>query len=534
MEKLGGLAISPTTGNYHSSCLLVPPDGGDMIRATGEGQVLGTVTEDQTCWVWASIPYGSIPPGGAGRFRRAQPPPQHPASVLDCTRFSEAPVSIPLSFTNIHSLPESDDALSLNIYVPIATPATARLPVLVWIHGGAFASGAGAAYGGEYLAAEGGIVVVTINYRLGVFGFLNLKSVFDFAADEFDSNVGVADQLAALKWIKSNIHNFHGDPESITIAGSAAGGACVTMHLTNEESKSCFHRAIMHSGCLSMCDELESSREKAARYVSLLRKKCGKNSMNELKELLISTDSETLQDLLTEPIEQSRENFPIGPWFGCPGAPPNRQAALAALPRDKGILVGYNRDEANLWLVLANAGGLPLTKAAVDQVMQRVTDEDKRREIAALYPRDMTGITNFATDVVFANTTRLLSDCLARVSVAGVWRYRVDEPLTALPQLGSVHGQELPRLWRMPGALRMLGTEVTDPAAEDISRRLRAAWCRFIKEGSPGWESYKGANEVMVFESALSQSAPSGGRVIVDHESIKKVNAWRGLELVVW
>eukprot|EP01055_Gregarina_sp_Pseudo9_P005298 Gregarina_sp_Pseudo_9__5297@NODE_614_length_2486_cov_132_144258_g580_i0_p1_GENE_NODE_614_length_2486_cov_132_144258_g580_i0NODE_614_length_2486_cov_132_144258_g580_i0_p1_ORF_typecomplete_len613_score98_68COesterase/PF00135_28/3_3e82Abhydrolase_3/PF07859_13/1_5e14Chlorophyllase2/PF12740_7/0_00066Say1_Mug180/PF10340_9/0_03_NODE_614_length_2486_cov_132_144258_g580_i01381976 len=528
-----------------------------LTRSTTEGLVLGTFTADGSCCLWAGVPFGQVSPG-PGRFKLAKPPPDHCAALLDCTTHRDAPVAVPLSFTHFHSLHESDDCLSLNIYVPVLQGPAASLytasngtgshglPVLVWIHGGAFASGTGAAYGGEYLATEGQMVVVTLNYRLGVFGFINLKSVFDFS-DEFDYNVGLSDQVAALKWIRNNIHNFHGDPTCITIAGSAAGSASVAMHLTNEESLPNFHRAIMHSGSLSLCDDFEVSREKGLRFLSLLRKKTGKNSLPELKEYLFCTDSEVLQDLLTEPIEQSREHFPIGPFFGAPGLPPSRLAALACLPKDKSVLIGHNRDEANLWLVLANAGGLPLTKAAVDHVMQRVPDEGKRKEIAALYPRDMSGITTFATDVIFANTTRLLADCLAQrlidnSSSTGVWRYRVDEPISILPQLGAVHGQELPRLWRIPGVLAMLGAGAPDPAAEPLSRRLRAAWSSFARFGSPGWECYGGTlgARLMIFESGAALAsqphllAVSADRVILDHESAHKTRAWRGLELLVW
>lgn len=548
----------------------------NLTRPTTEGLVMGTLTNDESCYLWAGIPFGTIP-SGPGRYKVAQPPPNHSDTVLDCTKFGDAPVSVSLSFTHFHEQAESFDCLTLNIYVPILSgeedrqslttnsftesiyfsgnatataagpsggsqPATS-MPVLFWIHGGAFASGAGAAYGGEYLASEGHIIVVTINYRLGVFGFLNLKSAFD-SSDDFDFNVGLSDQVAALQWIHRNIQNFNGDPNRITIAGSAAGSACVAMHLTHELSQPYFQRAIMHSGSLSMCDDFEASRDKALRFLSLMRKKTGKTTLSELKEFLFTGEAEMIQDLLAEPIEQSREHFPIGPFFGTPELPLSRHAALNSLPLDKSVLVGYNRDEANLWLVLANAGGLPLTKAAVDHVLHRIPDEQRRREITALYPRDMTGITNFATDVIFANTTRLVADYLAArrfdpCCASGVWRYRLDEPLAILPQLGAAHGQELSRIWRMPGASAMLGAGAADPAAEPLSWRLRAAWWQFVRFGTPGWERYMGNQaNIMVFESAAFQhpdyAADSADRLIVDHESAKKARVWRGLELTVW
>eukprot|EP01053_Blabericola_migrator_P001159 Blabericola_migrator_1__1158@NODE_129_length_13297_cov_112_007559_g114_i0_p3_GENE_NODE_129_length_13297_cov_112_007559_g114_i0NODE_129_length_13297_cov_112_007559_g114_i0_p3_ORF_typecomplete_len544_score65_17COesterase/PF00135_28/2_9e83Abhydrolase_3/PF07859_13/1_3e13Chlorophyllase2/PF12740_7/0_00021Esterase/PF00756_20/0_0045Say1_Mug180/PF10340_9/0_024Chlorophyllase/PF07224_11/0_41_NODE_129_length_13297_cov_112_007559_g114_i039635594 len=528
-----------------------------LIRPTSEGLIIGTITEDATCYLWAGVPFASIS-DVSRRFKIASAPLPHMDSVLDCTKFGPAPVSVPISFTNIHDLAESDtECLSLNIYVPVniadiaaeAPQSVGKLPVLVWIHGGGFASGAGGAYGGESMAAEGSVIVVTVNYRLGVFGFLNLNAAFSGTYDEtgypldndFDPNVGLYDQLAALQWIHRNIAFFHGDSHNITIAGSAAGAACCAMHLTHQLSQPYFQKVILHSGSLTMCDDYEASRDKAVRFLNILKKKTGKNALVELKEFLLTSDAEVLQDMLTEAVEQSREFYPLGPWFGGSSAmPQSREIALSAMPGDKSVLIGYNRDEANLWLVLANAGGLPLTKASVDHVMQRITDEQKRKEVSALYPRDMSGITNFATDVVFANTIRLLSDCLAQrlnsTTSAGVWRYRIDEPLAVLPQLGAVHGNELTRLWKMPGAQPMLGPNLpTTPTTDPLSRRLRWTWALFASTGNPGWNKYTGDQaNVLVFENAPFNAEGRCERLVTDHESIRKVQVWRGLELLVW
>ncbi len=193
--------------------------------------------------VYRGIPYAA-PPIGDLRFRVAQP---HPGwdDVLDCESFRPIAPQIPNEALDamVGAAPQqqSEDCLFLNVWTP-ATDDAAR-PVMVWIHGGAFTIGSGSEriYDGATLAARGDVVVVTINYRLGALGFLHLPA-FD------ESNFGMRDQLAALRWVRDNIANFGGDPSNITIFGESAGGMSVSSLMASPEAQGLFHKAIPQSG----------------------------------------------------------------------------------------------------------------------------------------------------------------------------------------------------------------------------------------------------------------------------------------------
>src|SRR5690349_2228857 len=140
----------------------------------------------------------------------------------------------------------SEDCLFLNIFTKDASPAKLQ-PVMIFIHGGAFHSGSSStkAYAPDYLLMAD-VVVVTINYRLGAFGFLSLKD----ESLEVPGNAGLKDQLMAMKFVKKNIENFGGDPNNITLFGQSAGGSSVSFHCVSEQSKGLFNRAIIMSGCV--------------------------------------------------------------------------------------------------------------------------------------------------------------------------------------------------------------------------------------------------------------------------------------------
>lgn len=175
-------------------------------------------------------------------------------------------------------LPETpygeEDCLYLNIYTPDVKPAT-LIPVMFYIHGGGFIVGSGNDnfYGPEFLVKKG-IILITINYRLGALGYLSLGT------EDIPGNAGMKDQVAALKWVKKNIKNFGGDPENITIFGESAGAASVSYHLVSPMSKGLFKRAIAMSGCLTNTwAQSFEAREKALK----LAKQLGFNSEDDKK-----------------------------------------------------------------------------------------------------------------------------------------------------------------------------------------------------------------------------------------------------------
>jgi para-nitrobenzyl esterase len=216
---------------------------------TTHGELLGERTDDLL--VFRGIPFAAPP---AGKLRWAPPQPAEPWSgVRDATRFgpaapqAQSPVSQALAM-NVGETGE--DCLSLNVWT---RSLGGKRPVMVWIHGGAFVIGSGSQdlYDGARMARRGDVVVVTINYRLGLFGFLHAKSVCGDALPA-TGNEAILDQVAALRWVKENIANFGGDPANVTIFGESAGSVSVATLLGLPAAKGLFQKAIQQSGSANL------------------------------------------------------------------------------------------------------------------------------------------------------------------------------------------------------------------------------------------------------------------------------------------
>nr|XP_034829481.1 esterase FE4-like [Maniola hyperantus] len=187
------------------------------------------------------IPYAE-PPVGDLRFKAPQP--KTPWEGVRSAK-EHASKCYQYELFNNESAPSvgSEDCLYLNVYTPNLVPIN-PLPVMVWIHGGGFISGAGDDNGPQFLLRKG-VILVTLNYRLEILGFLSLDT------EDIPGNAGMKDQVAALRWVKENIRKFGGDPDNITIFGESAGGASVSFHLVSPMTKGLFKRAIMQSGTIT-------------------------------------------------------------------------------------------------------------------------------------------------------------------------------------------------------------------------------------------------------------------------------------------
>ncbi|XP_068941911.1 cocaine esterase-like [Petaurus breviceps papuanus] len=246
----------------------------DLIRTTESGQIQGTQISikgiDKGVNVFLGIPFAK-PPMGALRFSPPQPPDSwsnvrdataHPPMCLQDVALLEKMTramkgKIPITII-------SEDCLYLNIYVPGHAKEGARLPVMLWIHGGGLIFGSASMYDGSILSASQNVVVVTVQYRLGILGF------FSTGDDHAHGNWGYLDQVAALRWVQKNIAHFGGDPGCVTIFGESAGGASVSSHIVSPMSKGLFHRAIMESGVAILPGLISSSSEMVANVIANL------------------------------------------------------------------------------------------------------------------------------------------------------------------------------------------------------------------------------------------------------------------------
>ena len=217
--------------------------GSDLVAQIDSGQLKGTVIDDVT--VFKGIPYAA-PPVGQWRWRPPQPvePWQGVRQAQTYGAFCAQPKSTLLWF----QLGEvSEDCLTLNVWTPDFDPG-ADLPVMVWIHGGGFSQGSGnIARLNSPEVAKQGVVLVTINYRLALFGFMTHPAITASHPDEPAGNYGLLDAVAALQWIQRNIAAFGGDPDNVTIFGESAGAGMVNHLMVMSSSAGLFHRAISQS-----------------------------------------------------------------------------------------------------------------------------------------------------------------------------------------------------------------------------------------------------------------------------------------------
>jgi para-nitrobenzyl esterase len=235
LTAVGGTATAaPGARSASRASPIVKVDGGFVKGVSVPGGVLA----------FRGLPYAA-PPTGNLRWR----PPQPPASwneIRDASRFAPSCLQKPSLF--VPPGPQSEDCLYLNV----STPALGRdgRPVLVWIHGGGFTEDGALNYDGTKLAGNG-VVVVTINYRLGALGFLAHPALATHPGGPA-GNYGLMDQQAALRWVKRNISQFGGDPRNVTIAGQSAGAVSVLAHLVSRGSRGLFQRAIVESGAFAL------------------------------------------------------------------------------------------------------------------------------------------------------------------------------------------------------------------------------------------------------------------------------------------
>ncbi|WP_374024820.1 carboxylesterase/lipase family protein [Mycobacterium sp. HNNTM2301] len=478
---------------------------GDRVVETTFGPVRGV--DDGRVSSWKGVRYAA-PPVGALRFRAPQPPERW-TEVADASRYGPAcpqPVfpNMPLDL----GAPQGEDCLRLNIWASSGTQPGDRKPVMVWLHGGAYVLGSGSQvfYDGRRLVAGGDVIVVTLNYRLGALGFLDL-SLLDTGRRRFDSNVGLHDVLAALRWVRDNIAAFGGDPGRVTIFGESAGAGLVTTLLAIPAAAGLFCAAIAQSSpATSVYD-----RKRARRVAASLLDKLGiaeseAQRLAEVPDAAILSASQQVFDevpvrhpgtLAFVPIVDGEllHDYPV-------------KVAQDGRSHPVPLIIGTNKHEAALFRLMRSRL-MPITPHAITSVFSQIAAEQPDlqlptpEEIGSAYShsrlRRRALSMSIATDVGFRMPSVWLAE--GHSAVAPVYLYRFDyaTPLLKLLLLGAAHATELPYVWGNLGApkdptLKLGGSKT----AKAVSKRMRTRWTNFAAwstpagpAGEPDWRPYR-------------------------------------------
>jgi len=484
-----------------------------LVRIS-QGALRGAVSDDSRSF--SGIPYAA-PPVGEQRWRAPQPPDGW-SGVRDATTPGErcpqlgggGPDQPP-------AVQGNEDCLYLNVTTPAA--GDGDRPVMVWFHGGGFVSGAGSDYDPARLAAQGDLVVVTANYRLGALGGLAHPALR--AEDPAAGNYMLADQQAVLRWVRDNAAAFGGDPGNVTIAGQSSGGYSVCAHLASPGSRRLFDKAVVQS---SPCaNEMLDAPEAEARGEAVA-------------EQLGCTTGDVAACLRGKPLtdlvglEQDKVFLPTEPRSGMPWQP---VAGTSLLPKqfmdavrdgtaaEVPLLQGATRDELRPFIARLQQDD-PITVDGYQQTVRQVFG-DRADAVLARYPADAYPSPGVALATVLSDWGRKLGACPvlptgdAAARRAPVYTYEFAEDsgkqIGDFP-LGTPHSAELAYLFELSPELTGGQQPPLTPAQQQLSETMTRYWARFAHTGDPNgqdlprWRSHRRGGPVLGLASGPDGIAP--------------------------
>ncbi len=466
----------------------------NIVVTTESGKVRGQIVNGIS--VFKSIPYAA-PPIGNQRF--AAPVKHQPWSdIRDAvTKGPTAPFPLPKK-GDIDDNPmfadgwvKGEDFLANNIWTP---NVTGKLPVMVFIHGGAFVIGTSDVplFDGTSFAKKG-VVMVSMNYRMGIEGFLKIKDV--------PTNIGIRDQIASLQWVKDNIAAFGGDPDNVTIFGESAGAISIGVLIASPAAKGLFKRGIMQSGSGQAVLSGEQADRIASQYAKTLKIKNTRESYLKFSpEELLAAQPKVNPKMVNLETESHADPtggvtlfFPVIDNEIIPGVP--LRTIKNNQEKEYDLLIGYNTDEMNYFLIptglLKKVRFNFILKKAVQTVHPApsalITMYKKvypKKNLGELFSAILTSYQAQVPSVRFANAHSKNS--------GGTFMYEFAWPSSVKNgAYGAYHGVELPFVFNtidlVKGEKGMLGPQ-GGPA--DLANKVQDAWVEFAKTGNPGWDPY--------------------------------------------
>jgi para-nitrobenzyl esterase len=462
---------------------------------THSGAVEGK--DDGKVKTFLGIPYAA-PPMGDLRWKAPQPVAKW-SGVKKATEFGyhcmQGKVFGDMVF---HDPGGSEDCLTLNVWVP-DNHLEPKLPVMVWIYGGGFVAGttSEARQDGYHLVQQG-VIVVSMNYRLGVFGFLVHPELAKESGHNSAGNYGLLDQLAALKWVHENISAFGGDPENVTIFGESAGSFSVSAQMASPLAKGLFQKAIGESGAAFSRSGLsfDAMSARAEKDLKLVKDKLGVSTLAELRAVPAEKLVETFG-------KAGPEAFAFGPDIDGYFLPESVPAIFAAgKQNDVPLIAGWNRDEGSFEIAF---NPQKPTAEAFKATAQKDFG-DKADEFLKLYPTDtpehvLRSAEDYAGDKFIAFSTWDWMEAQSKTGKQPIYRYRFDmTPFNKnpnAPRMGAYHSAEIEYVF---GQLDSKTDVLWSDADRHVSEIMQKYWSDFAKNGNPNgpglpnWPPYDAAD----------------------------------------
>ncbi|GBG39230.1 carboxylesterase/lipase family protein [Mycobacterium montefiorense] len=452
---------------------------------------------------WRSIPYARPP---VGRLRFKAPQPAAPWSgVRHCHGFTDcAPQQRRYTLLGVGKYQSmSEDCLTLNVVTP-EDAQTEPLPVMVFIHGGGYILGSSATplYDGAALARRG-CVYVSVNYRLGALGCLDLSSL-STPDITIDSNLYLRDLVLALQWIRDNIAGFGGDPGNVTIFGESAGACITATLLAVPAAEGLFARAISESPASGLVRSKEISAQFATRFANLLGARPG-DAANALMQASSAQLVETQHRLIDQGMESRLGAFPIGPVIGDDYLPEDPVEAMQSGRAHRvPLIVGTNAEEGRLFTRFLRM--LPTNESMIEELLADV-EPAARERITAAYPDypSSSACIQLGGDFAFSSAAWQIAEAHSSHSPTFLYRYDYAPRMLRWSGLGATHATELLAVFDFyrtrVGAL--LTAAADQRAALRVSNQVQRRWRAFSRNGVPGddWPAYTADDRaVMVFD----------------------------------
>jgi para-nitrobenzyl esterase len=488
-----------------------------QVKTSG-GMVRGATSADGRIRTFKGIHYAGPP---VGDFRWKEPRPVSPwEGVRDATDFGPHCVQGPIFGDITFPRPASEDCLNLNIWTPAAN-AGDRLPVMVWIHGGGFQAGAGGEprHDGEAFARKG-IVLVTINYRLGVFGFLAHPELTRESGRNASGNFGLLDQIAALRWVKDNIAAFGGNPGNVTIFGESAGSFAVSALMASPLAAGLFHKAIGESGAFFTAgsgtlapQSLSSTEQQGVKFASAI----GADSLAALR-------TKSSDELLKAALKSQPWFTPSLDGYVLPGDVYATYAdgKQAHVP----LLAGWNADEIRAGIVLGKQK--PTAQSFSDDVRKRFGEQAEavlKTYQATTDAQAVEAAAALASDMFIGYATWKWIEMHARTGGAAVYRYSFGRKIPVAPDakvngvpatsrdIGARHAGEIEYVF---GALDSLSKVPWEAADRKLSDAMTTYWSNFARSGDPNgpglptWPKYDSrSSRVLHLDEKIHETADS-------------------------